>query len=60
MRTRMSHTSTATKTGAPLRSVSRGSTSLPTLGTVFSEGDLLHLAVRATSTERLRALLGLG
>jgi trk system potassium uptake protein TrkA len=40
--------------------VSRGGkTFLPTLGTVFQEGDRLHLAVLATSTDRLKALLGL-
>lgn len=33
-------------------------TFLPTLGTVFQEKDLLHLAVLATSTNRLRELLG--
>lgn len=31
---------------------------LPTLGTVFSEGDLLHLAVLTTSVDRLKGLLG--
>jgi len=33
-------------------------TFLPTLGTVFREEDLLHLAVLATSTKRLKELLG--
>lgn len=33
-------------------------TFLPTLGTIFREGDLLHLAVLTTSTNRLRELLG--
>ncbi|MBM3224688.1 MAG: TrkA family potassium uptake protein [Candidatus Tectomicrobia bacterium] len=35
-----------------------GRTFLPTLGTVFQEGDRLHLAVLVTSTARLNALLG--
>ncbi len=33
-------------------------TFLPTLGTIFQEQDLLHLAVLATSTSRLREILG--
>jgi len=33
-------------------------TFLPTLGTIFREEDLLHLAVLATSTNRLKKLLG--
>jgi len=33
-------------------------TFLPTLGTIFREEDLLHLAVLATSTNRLKELLG--
>jgi trk system potassium uptake protein TrkA len=33
-------------------------TFLPTLGTIFQEGDLLHLAVLSTSTNRLKELLG--
>src|SRR4249919_8162 len=33
---------------------------LPTLGTVFREGDLVHLVVLATSAARLSALLGEG
>jgi trk system potassium uptake protein TrkA len=33
-------------------------TFLPTLGTIFREGDLLHLAVLATSTDRLKEFLG--
>ena len=33
-------------------------TFLPTLGTIFREGDLLHLAVLTTSKNRLRELLG--
>lgn len=37
----------------------RGKAFLPTLGTVFQEGDRIHLATLATSAERLRALLGL-
>ena len=36
-----------------------GTTFLPTLGTVFQDGDLIHLAVLAASADRLRALLGL-
>lgn len=36
----------------------RGSTVLPTLGTVFQAGDQVHLAVLGTSAERLKALLG--
>jgi trk system potassium uptake protein TrkA len=35
-----------------------GSTFLPTLGTRFQGGDLVHLSVVATSIERLRALCG--
>ncbi|HHX65798.1 MAG TPA: potassium transporter TrkA [Chloroflexi bacterium] len=39
--------------------ISRGGhTFLPTLGTGFREGDILHLAVMATSVERLRSILG--
>ena len=34
-----------------------GKTFLPTLGTVFHEGDRLHLVVLATSADRLKALL---
>ncbi len=36
-----------------------GKTFLPTLGTTFQEGDLLHIAVLATSAHRLDALLTL-
>jgi trk system potassium uptake protein TrkA len=36
-----------------------GKTSIPTLGTIFQEHDLIHLAVAASSMNRLRALLGL-
>jgi trk system potassium uptake protein TrkA len=36
-----------------------GRTFLPTLGTTLQEGDLLHLAVQAASSDRLKALLGL-
>ena len=36
-----------------------GKTFLPTLGTVFQTGDLIHLAVLAASAERLKALLAL-
>lgn len=40
--------------------VSRASsTFLPTLGTVFQAGDLLHLAVLGGCTDRLKALLGM-
>ena len=35
-----------------------GRTFLPTLGTVFREGDLVHLVVLGTSAGRLTALLG--
>ena len=37
-----------------------GRTFLPTLGTVFEHGDYLHLVMRATSAERVKAVLGLG
>ena len=36
-----------------------GKTFLPTLDTVFQEGDRVHLAVLAASVDRLKALLGL-
>jgi trk system potassium uptake protein TrkA len=36
-----------------------GKTSMPTLGTIFLESDLIHLAVAAGAMERLKALLGL-
>lgn len=36
----------------------RGKTFLPTLGAEFHEGDLLHLALLASSAERLKAILG--
>ena len=40
-------------------SITRGNkTFLPTLGTIFREGDLLHLAVLTTSGDRLKVLLG--
>ncbi len=40
--------------------ISRGNkTFLPTLGTVFQGSDLIHLAVVAASSDRLKALLGL-
>jgi len=40
--------------------ISRGGTTfLPTRGTVFQNGDLVHLVVLAASADRLRALLGL-
>ena len=35
-----------------------GRTFLPTLGTVFREGDRVHLAVLGSSAARLTALLG--
>jgi len=35
------------------------STFLPTLGTVFQSGDLIHLAVLGQCSDRLKALLGL-
>jgi len=37
-----------------------GKTFLPTMGTVFQEGDRLHIAVLATSADRLKSLLGIG
>ncbi len=37
-----------------------GKTILPGLGMAFQAGDLLHLALLASSAERVRALLGLG
>ena len=40
-------------------SIKRGNkTFLPTLGTIFREEDLLHLAVLTTSTNRLKEMLG--
>lgn len=40
--------------------ISRGNrTFMPTLGTLFQEGDLVHLAVLAASIDRLKVLLGL-
>ena len=36
----------------------RGKTVLPTLGTEFQQGDLVHLAVVAASSERLKTMLG--
>lgn len=36
----------------------RGKTFLPTLGTEFHEGDMVHLALLAESAERLKAILG--
>lgn len=36
-----------------------GTTFLPTLGTRFQDGDLIHLSVLATSIERLKTLLAL-
>ncbi|MBI1880792.1 MAG: TrkA family potassium uptake protein [Chloroflexi bacterium] len=41
--------------------ISRGSqTFLPTLGTVFQAGDLIHFAILAASADRLKAILALG
>lgn len=37
-----------------------GKTFLPTLGTVFQGGDILHIAVASSAMERLRQLLGVG
>lgn len=37
-----------------------GKTFLPTLGTVFQEGDMLHIAVTPAASDRLRAMLDLG
>jgi trk system potassium uptake protein TrkA len=37
-----------------------GATFLPTQGTVFQDGDLLHLAVLSTAAERLKELLASG
>lgn len=36
-----------------------GKTFIPTTGTVFEKGDMLHIAVSASSVDRLKALLGL-
>lgn len=36
----------------------RGKTFLPTLGTEFHEGDMIHLALLASSAERLKLILG--
>jgi trk system potassium uptake protein TrkA len=36
-----------------------GKTSIPTLGTIFLEHDLIHLAVIPGATDRLKALLGM-
>jgi trk system potassium uptake protein TrkA len=36
-----------------------GRTFLPLPGTIFQQGDLAHLAVQSTATERLESLLGL-
>jgi trk system potassium uptake protein TrkA len=36
-----------------------GKTSIPTLGTIFQEHDLIHLAVILGATDRLKALLGM-
>lgn len=40
--------------------ISRGGrTFVPTLGTVFLEGDMIHIAVSSSSVDRLKALMGL-
>jgi len=44
------HVAAITREGKPF---------LPTLGTVFHQGDLVYMVVLASSTDRLRALLGL-
>ncbi len=36
-----------------------GKTFLPTLGTLFQEGDILHIAVTSGASDRLREMLGL-
>jgi Trk K+ transport system NAD-binding subunit len=36
-----------------------GQTFLPTLGTVFQAGDLIHFVILATSADRLKAILAL-
>jgi trk system potassium uptake protein TrkA len=36
-----------------------GKTYMPTLGAIFQEHDLIHMAVASNSTDRLKALLGL-
>lgn len=36
-----------------------GRTHIPTLGTIFQQGDMIHVAVSSASTDRLKALLGL-
>jgi trk system potassium uptake protein TrkA len=42
------------------RDHARGSALIPTLGTEFRAGDLIHVAVLSLAMERLEALLGLG
>ena len=37
----------------------RGKTTLPTLGTEFRQGDLVHLAILTSSSARLKLMLGL-
>lgn len=40
--------------------ISRGGmTFVPTLGTIFLQGDMIHIAVSASSVDRLKALMGL-
>lgn len=40
--------------------ISRGGrTFVPTIGTVFQHGDMIHVAVSSTSVDRLKALMGL-
>jgi len=36
-----------------------GKTHIPTLGTIFHKGDMIHIAVSSTSTDRLKTFLGL-
>jgi len=36
-----------------------GKTYLPTLGTVFQQGDIIHVAILSASSDRLKAFLGL-
>jgi len=48
-------------TEAHIVSISRGGrTFLPSLGTVFQAGDMVHVAMLAASADRVKALLGLG
>jgi trk system potassium uptake protein TrkA len=38
----------------------RGQAIMPTLGTEFQAGDVIHLAVHASAMDRVEALLGMG